>query len=104
MFVVAVNLVWLGSACSIVVNGYSTRFRRADRGPFPFDSWQSQVRAVLLLSVLPLCAFALALVIPPTSLAFIVVFPITLLAGVVVIVVPIVGAASSGPMRTPRTG
>jgi hypothetical protein len=100
--IIALNLLWLGSACSFAVNGYSTRFRRSDRGPFPLDSWQSQVRAIALLSALPLCGIALALVIPPTSLAFVVVFPISLLAAVVVIAAQIVGVASSGPMRIPR--
>ena len=64
MFIIALNLLWLGSACSFTVNGYSTRFRRSDRGPFPLDSWQSQVRAIALLSALPLCGIALALIIP----------------------------------------
>jgi hypothetical protein len=102
MFIIALNLLWLGSACVFAVNGYSTRFHRSDRGPFPLDSWQSQVRAIALLSALPLCGIVLALVIPPTSLAFVVVFPISLLAAVVVIAAQIVGVASSGPMRTPR--
>jgi hypothetical protein len=104
MFIIALNLLWLGSACFFAVNGYSTRFRRSDRGPFPLDSWQSQVRAIALLSALPLCGIALALIIPSTSLAFVVVFLISLLAGFVVIVAQIVGVASSGLVRTPPTG
>ncbi len=104
LLLVGLNLGLLSGACSLAVNSYSTRLRRPDRGPFSLDSWQSQVRAIALLSALPLCGSALALVIPPTSLAFVVVFPITLLAAVVMIAVQIVGMASSGPMRTPRTG
>src|SRR5262249_23557670 len=47
-------------ACFYAVTRYSTRFRQPDRRPFPLDSWQSQVRAILLLAALPLCALALA--------------------------------------------
>jgi hypothetical protein len=104
LFIITPNLLWLGSACSFAVNGYSTRFRRSDRGPFPLGSWQSQVRAIALLSALPLCGIVLALIIPSTSLAFMVVFLISLLAGFVVIVAQIVGVASSGLVRTPPTG
>src|SRR5262249_59611907 len=43
---IAVNLGMLGGACSTVVNAYSARFRRLDRGRFPLESWQSQVRAI----------------------------------------------------------
>jgi hypothetical protein len=62
------------------------------------------VRAIVLLSALPLCGSALALVIPPTSLAFIVVFLITLLAAFIGLIAQIVGAASRGPMRRSPTG
>ncbi len=62
----ALNLGLLGGACSCVVTTYRTRFRRPDRGPFPLGSWQSQMRAIVLLAALPLCALALALFIPPT--------------------------------------
>src|SRR5258706_3430878 len=102
--IIGLNLGLLGGACSVAVNAYSTRFRRPDRGPFLLSSWQSQMRAVALLSVLPLCGIALALVIPPTSLAFVVVFPISLLAAVVVSSSQIVGVASSGAMRIPLAG
>jgi hypothetical protein len=104
---IALNLSLLSLACSIVVNSYSRRFRQPDRGPFPLGSWQSQVRAILLLSALPLCAITLALFIPPTFLAFGVVFLLSLLALFVLFVWPVaalVGAASSGPMRTPPIG
>lgn len=43
---------------------YSARFRRPGRGPFPLDSWQSQVRAFVLLAALSMCALALALFAP----------------------------------------
>jgi len=102
---IALNLLWLSLACSFAVNSYSARFRRPDGGPFPLDSWQSQVRAIVLLSALPLCGIALALVIPPTALAFGVVFPIGMLAAVVSLGAWItVGTASSGSMRAPPTG
>ena len=66
MAIIAFNLVLLGGACTNVVNTYSMRFRQPDRGPFPLSSWQSQVRAIVLLAALPSCALALALFIPPT--------------------------------------
>jgi hypothetical protein len=50
--IIGMNLFWLGLACSVVVSSYSTRFRQPDRRPFPLNSWQSQVRAILLLSAL----------------------------------------------------
>ncbi len=64
--IIGLNLGLLGGACSVAVNAYSTRFRRPDRGPFLLSSWQSQVRAIVLLAALPSCALALALFIPPT--------------------------------------
>ena len=60
----ALNLVLLGGACTVAVNTYSTRFRQLDRGPFPLSSWQSQVWAIVVGAVLPLCALALAMVAP----------------------------------------
>jgi hypothetical protein len=91
---IAVNLTLLGQACSTAVNCYSTRFRWPDRRQLPLDSWQSQVRVIALLSVLPLCAIALALVVPSTSFALVVVFLISLAAGIVEIVVGSVGMAN----------
>jgi len=56
---------WMhGGACSCTVTTYSTRFRRPDGEPFPLGSWQSQLRAILLLAALPLCALVVALYIP----------------------------------------
>jgi len=66
----ALNLGLLGGACSCAVTTYSTRFRRPDGEPFPLGSWQSQLRAIVLLAALPLCALVLALFIPPTPPAF----------------------------------
>ncbi len=97
------NLFWLGLACSLVVSTYSTRFRRPDGRPFPLDSWQSQVRAIGLLSVLPLCGIALAMLtvfFPPTPPADLLVgalvAAISVLAGIVVIVAGIVYKAVKG--------
>ncbi len=105
--VIALNLVWLSMACTFVAIAYSTGVRQPGLGPFPLGSWQSQVRAILLLSALPFCGIALALIIPPTSRAFGVVFIIFLLASIVLLaafVALAAGTASSGPMRTPPTG
>ena len=81
----ALNLGLLGGACSCVVTTYSTRFRRPDRGPFPLGSWQSQMRAIVLLAALPLCALALALFIPPTP-------PALFLASLLDIAISLLGA------------
>lgn len=100
---IALNLISLSGACSVAVFTYNTRFLRPDGRPFPLDSWQSQVRAIVLLSALPLCALALVLFIPPTSRAFEIVFPITIIAAVVLFVaLTTVYAANNRPMRTPR--
>ena len=86
MLVIALNLGMLGLACNVAVNSYSMRFRQPDKRPFPLDSWQSQVRTILLLAALPIAALVLAVAIPPTSLAFGIVFPISII-GVIVLVV-----------------
>ena len=85
VLVIGLTLGMLGGACSFAVNVYSTRFRRSDRGPFPLASWQSQVRAIVLLAILPICALALAVVIPPTALAWVVVLFFTVIAAVVLL-------------------
>jgi hypothetical protein len=103
---IALNLGLLGWACSAVVNTYSVRFRQSDRGPFPLSSWQSQVRALALVAALPLCALVLAIALPSASPASFFVAGITLLAAVAVPVAYfslIDGAASSRPLRMPRT-
>jgi hypothetical protein len=81
--VIALNLGMLGGAWSFVVNTYSIRFRRSEGGPFPLDSWQSQVRAIVVVAALPIGALALAVVIPPTALAWVVVSLITVIAAFV---------------------
>ncbi len=81
--VIALNLGMLGGACSFAVNTYSIRFRGSGRGPFPLDSWQSQVRAIVLVAALPICALALAVVIPPTARAWVVVSVMSVLAAFV---------------------
>lgn len=97
--VIALNLGVLGVACTSAVYTYSRRFREPDKRPYPLDSWQSQVRAILLAAALPICAIALAIIIPPTSLAFEIVFPVSIIgAGVSLAVYLLVNrrAASSG--------
>ena len=64
LFVIALNLGALGVACFFAVNSYSRRFRLSDQGPFPLDSWQSQVRVIALLAALPLGAIVVVLVLP----------------------------------------
>jgi ABC-type multidrug transport system permease subunit len=83
---IGVNLGMVSGACSFTVNTYSLRFRRSGTGPFPLTSWQSQVRAILLLAALPISALVLAAFIPSTSLAFIVVLLVSLLGASVLIV------------------
>jgi hypothetical protein len=97
----ALNLGLLGGVCSCVVTAYSTRFRRPDGEPFPLGSWQSQLRAILLLAALPSCALVVALFIPPTPPAFFLVslldIAISLLGAVVLLaafVWPPVGASA----------
>jgi hypothetical protein len=80
LFVIALNLGALGVACFFAVNSYSRRFRRPDRGPFPLDSWQSQLRIIALLAALPLCAVVVVLVLPLGQPADFLAIGITLLA------------------------
>jgi hypothetical protein len=56
-------------------------------GPFPLESWQSQVRAFVLAAALPIGALVLAVVIPPTSRAFEIVFPVSIMGACEVAVV-----------------
>jgi hypothetical protein len=86
LVVIAANLGMVSGACSFAVNTYSLRFRRSGTGPFPLTSWQSQVRAILLLAALPISALVLAAFIPSTSLAFFIVLLISLLGACVLIV------------------
>src|SRR5262249_202650 len=64
LYVIAANLGAVGAACFFAVTTYSRRFRRPDRGPFPLDSWQSQVRVIALLAALPLVAIVVVLILP----------------------------------------
>lgn len=70
VFAIASSLTLLGLSCGLVVGMYSTRFLHPDQGPFPLDSWQSQVRALVLATVLPLGALAWAVFIPLTQPGF----------------------------------
>ncbi len=83
--VIGLNLVLLAGSCSVVDQAYRARFRRPGGGPSRslLGSWQGQVRAIVLLAALPLCALALAAFIPPTSPAFEIVFLVTLLGAFV---------------------
>jgi len=114
MLFIAANLGMLSGAFSYTLSIYSVRFRRPGGGQYPLDSWQSQVRAIGLLSALPLCAIALALFSPATPPS---VFVVELLVGAVTVigavillvahvhaVVSVVSAVSSGPKQTVRQG
>src|SRR5260221_5700717 len=76
------DLFLLCVASSSLVGAYSRRVGRPGLGPFPLDSWQSQMPAILLLSPLPLCAIVLALAIPPTTAAVLIVILIAVPATV----------------------
>lgn len=81
--VIAINLGIVGMACTRAVRTYSMRFRQQGSGPFALDTWQSQVRAILLPAAVSICALVLAVAIPPTVRTFQIVFPISIVgAGV----------------------
>ncbi|MGZ3602489.1 MAG: hypothetical protein ACXWQ5_23320 [Ktedonobacterales bacterium] len=75
---IALNLIVLGLGSTSVLATYNIRFLQPDRRPFPLSSWQSQLRGIALVAVLPICGIVLALFIPPTSVAFAIVFLVTL--------------------------
>lgn len=83
MGVIALNLIAIGAAYDFPARLYLLRWHRPDSQPFPLDTWQSQVRAVLLVAALPLGTLVLAVVVPPTSLAFAGVFSISILEALV---------------------
>ena len=85
LFVIAANLGALSGVCFFAVTTYSRRFRRPDRGPFPLDSWQSQVRVIALLAALPLGALVVALILPLGWPADFLAIGITVLAAVVLL-------------------
>ncbi|MGO8947081.1 MAG: hypothetical protein ACLQUY_05345 [Ktedonobacterales bacterium] len=80
LLVIGLNLGTVGIACFFVVQSYTECFRQPGApGPFPLESWQSQVRAFMLAAALPIGALVLAVIISPTSRAFQIVFPVSLL-------------------------
>jgi hypothetical protein len=83
--VIGMNLGMLGAACSVVVQAYSRRFRQPGRGPFPLNSWLSQLRALALVAALPLCALAWAVFIPSTQPGYGNVYLICTLAALVLL-------------------
>lgn len=85
--VIAINLGVVGLGCSAVVYVYNARFRQPDRTTFPLTSWQSQVRTMLALTIMPVVALVMAMVIPPTASAFQLVFPASIIGGVVCLAV-----------------
>ena len=80
VFTIAWSLIALSLSCSLVVYPYDRHARRSGRGAVALDSWQSQVRALLVSTALPLCALVLAVVIPPTQPGYENIFFITILA------------------------
>ena len=85
--VIAINLAVVGLGCNAVVRVYNSRFRQPDRATFPLASWQSQVRTMLALTIIPVAALVLAMVIPPTARAFQLVFPASIVGAVVCLAV-----------------
>lgn len=81
--VIALNLSLLGVGCTLVVHVYNSRFRQPGREAYPLESWQSQVRTILALAAIPVCALVLTLVIPPTASAFQFVFPVSIIGAFV---------------------
>jgi len=110
VWIIAMGLLGLSLVCTFVCLAYRTRVGRPGLGPLPLDSWQSQVRAILLLSALPLCGIALALVIPPTYelwlfwIGFPIIFVLAAVEAFVISVAVVIGMAGNGPMHTPPTG
>ncbi|HEX8983187.1 MAG TPA: hypothetical protein VF792_10485 [Ktedonobacterales bacterium] len=77
--IVWVNLLMLGNLYTAVANAYLKRFDLVAPSPLPLDSLREQALAVLLPSVTPLGAIALAFVIPFESDWFWIVFGVSLL-------------------------
>jgi hypothetical protein len=107
VWTIAMGLLGLSLVCTFVCLAYRTRLGRPGLGPLSLDSSQSQVRAILLLSALPLCGIALALVIPPTYelwlfwFGFPILFVLAAAEAVVVSMAVVIGMAGNGPMLTP---
>lgn len=74
MQLVSMNLGLLGLVVVIVILNHNIRFRQLATAQFPLSNWQSQLLAIAVLWVLPLCALAVALFFPPSlriySIAF----------------------------------
>jgi hypothetical protein len=65
--VIALYLITLGVACSLVVAAYNTRVRQPGRRRrVQLDSWQSQTWALALAVVGPLCGFIVTLANSPS--------------------------------------
>lgn len=92
--VIAINLGVVGLGCSAVVYIYNSRFRQPDRATFPLASWQSQVRTMLALTIIPVAALVLAVAIPPTARAFELVFPASIIGAIVCLAVALSVGAS----------
>jgi hypothetical protein len=102
---VAQNLLVLSQACLFVVATYGKRVRRPRWWRSPLESWQSQVRAIVLLSAMPLGGIALALVVPQTPGTFGVLVALLVLSSAVLLAAYLATAlGDSEPMRTPPTG
>ncbi len=89
--IIALNLYILGLGCIFVIKTYSSRFRQPDRMPYPLDSWESQLRAIALMSAPLICALVLAVVISPASRAFAIVYPISIIGVVALLVKQAIG-------------
>lgn len=79
------NLGMLGNVSNAVIGAYARRFAPVPPTKLPLDSLRDQARAVLLLSLAPLCAIALALVIPHESVWMLLVGGVSFLGAVGVI-------------------
>ena len=99
LLLIGLNLGMLSGACSFTVNTYSLRFRRPDKGLFPLESWQSQVRAISLLAALPLGALVVALVLPLGFATVFLTLGITLVAAIVVLGASVSTAAGGADSR-----
>lgn len=85
--IIAANLSLLGLGCSLVVRTYLVRVRQPGGEPFPLASWHSQVRTILALTAVPVCALVLAVIISPTVSAFQFVFPASIIGAIMFLVV-----------------
>lgn len=90
MEVIAVNLGVLGLGSSLVVHAYNSRLRHLGAEAVPLASWQGQVKTLLALATIPVCAIVMAVVISPTVDAFQFVFPASLVGVFVCVAVAVV--------------